>query len=87
MKISVRDNQANENSLSDCTSLYILLQTRILLNPFTSVVHQGNVHCFEFVTQKGLRGRKVNHRGRGMKCFYLMTHLTHFIYGYMALDI
>ena len=23
----------------------------------------------------------------GMKCFYLTTHSTHFIYGYMASDI
>ena len=25
-------------------------------------------------------------RKEGRKCFYLMTHLTHFIYGYLAID-
>ena len=55
------------------------------IHDFPSCFRQENINIYTYVTLPS-RNYKPQ-QGRKEEVFYLMTHSTHFIYGYMASDI
>ena len=55
---------------------------KIILNQFKVLIHHAH---YDHARKR--EGLLVRGRNRKKEMFYLTTHSTHFIYGYMALDI
>ena len=55
--------------------------------PIERIVHTTAFAYFHNSSYIGEGSRLVVQERKGKEMFYLMTHSTYFIYGYMALDI